>query len=919
MNQFNTPICVLIIMIGIVMGKNQYKGFEYIESSVGIEEYKMSSNDLTVLLMEDHSAPVVTFMVTYHVGSRNEAIGHTGSTHLLEHLMFKGSRSFNKKRNTDIWTVLQNVGARINATTWLDRTNYFELLPSEHLETAIAIEADRMRNAFLKDEDRQPEMTVVRNEFERGENDPFDALDKNIWATAYQAHPYHHSTIGWRSDIENVSTERLREFYNTYYWPNNATVTIIGDFEKENTLKLVKKYFGKHKKSPHNIPAMYTTEPKQEGPRRLVIKRKGETGIVGIAHKSPKGLNNDTYALQVLSKILGGGKSSRLYRKIVDKGLATSLFMWDFPFKDNGLFATYVFMTPETDHGEIEQLVLDEYENIKQNGINNDEIKRAKAQIRSEMAFSRDGSYSIASSLNEAIAIGDWKFYTTYSEEISAVTVEDIKNVANKYLQENQSTTGYFIPEITNGDGDTGGAPNVHQPLNYRRGEFAESGAVKSSSIRGKTTKPQSSIASQIVTSSPVDGLELKTTNTPVKDVVTITGSILGGDMFSPATNKTVAELTADMLDEGTSRQNKFEISERLEAVGARLSFASDKYRVRFNARCLKEDVPLVIELLGEQLRSPAFNESDLENLKKRRVGNLQRAKENTRAQASGRFSRIIYPESHPNYSREIDAEIADVEKTTVANLQTYHKNSYGLGNMLVIAVGDVDNAILLKALQDAFGDWTQSDLTIPARTSSANDISSTTQYITMEDKTSVDMFLGVPIGIDRKHEDYYALMVGNYILGGNFAARLMQTVRDQMGLTYGIYSIISGVNNGNDGYWSIWGTFAPNLLQKGKDAAVDQINDWVRGVTEDELNAKKETITGSYKVGLATTGGLAGQILRNTERGYDDTMLDKYPGIIQGIKLEKINEAVQKYIVPNKLVIVAAGSVDEKGEPLEK
>ena len=901
------------------MGKSQSNGFEYIESSVGIEEYKMSSNDLTVLLMEDHSAPVVTFMVTYHVGSRNEAIGYTGSTHLLEHLMFKGSRSFNKKRNTAIWTVLQNVGARINATTWLDRTNYFELLPSEHLETAIAIEADRMRNAFLREEDREPEMTVVRNEFERGENDPFDALDKNIWATAYQAHPYHHSTIGWRSDIENVSTERLREFYNTYYWPNNATVTIIGDFEKEDALKLVRKYFGKHKKSPHNIPEMYTTEPKQEGPRRFVIKRKGETGIVGIAHKSPNGLNNDTYALQVLSKILGGGKSSRLYRKIVDKGLATSLFMWDFPFKDNGLFATYVFMTPDTEHGEIEQLVLDEYDNIKLNGIKNDEIKRAKAQIRSEMAFSRDGSYSIASALNEAIAIGDWKFYTTYSAKISAVTAEDIKNAANKYLQENLSTTGYFIPEIKNGDSDTGGTPNVHQPLNYRKEAFAESGAVKSSLKRRKTTKPQSSIASQIVTSSPVDGLELKTTNTPIKDVVTITGSILGGDMFSPATNKAVAELTADMLDEGTTRQNKFEISERLEAVGARLSFASDKYRVRFNARCLKEDIPLVIELLGEQLRSPAFNESDLENLKKRLVGNLQRAKENTRAQASGRFSRIIYPESHPNYSREIDDEIADVEKTSVADLQTYHKNSYGLGNMLVVAVGDVDNAILLKALQDAFGDWTQSDLTIPARTSSANDISSTTQYITMEDKTSVDMFLGVPIGIDRKHEDYYALMVGNYILGGNFAARLMQTVRDQMGLTYGIYSSLRGVGNGNDGYWSVWGTFAPNLLQEGKRATLDQINNWVKGITIEELNAKKETIKGSYKVGLATTGGLAGQILMNTEKGYEDIMLDDYPNIINQLTLNKVNAAIQKYINPNSLIIVAAGTINKEGKPSEK
>jgi len=305
--------------------------------------------------MENHSAPVVTFMVTYHVGSRNEAVGHTGSTHLLEHLMFKGSKKFNKENRTAIWTILQDIGAQINATTWFDRTNYFELLPSEHLETAIAIEADRMRHAFLKDEDRQPEMTVVRNEFERGENDPFDVLDKNIWATAYQAHPYHHSTIGWRSDIENVSTERLQEFYNTYYWPNNATVTIIGDFETEEALKLVNDYFGKHKRSPKEIPEMYTTEPKQEGPRRLSIMRAGETGIVGIAHKTPIGLAEDTYSIQVLSKILGGGKSSRLYRKIVDKGLATGMFMWDFPFKDNGLFITYVFLTPGTDHAEVEK------------------------------------------------------------------------------------------------------------------------------------------------------------------------------------------------------------------------------------------------------------------------------------------------------------------------------------------------------------------------------------------------------------------------------------------------------------------------------------------------------------------------------------------------------------------------------------
>ena len=205
--------------------------YSKIKSSGGISEYLLKTNGLTVLLLEEHSAPVVTFMVTYLVGSRNEALGHTGATHLLEHLMFKGSRNYNKDSGDTIWTLLQNVGARLNATTWLDRTNYFELLPKEHLESAMAVEADRMRYALLRDSDRQPEMTVVRNEFERGENDPWESLEKSMWATAYQAHPYHHSTIGWQSDIEGVSTERLRQFYETYYWPNNATVTVIGDFQ----------------------------------------------------------------------------------------------------------------------------------------------------------------------------------------------------------------------------------------------------------------------------------------------------------------------------------------------------------------------------------------------------------------------------------------------------------------------------------------------------------------------------------------------------------------------------------------------------------------------------------------------------------------------------------------------------------------
>ena len=423
------------------------ESFKHIKSSGGIEEYQLKSNGLKVLMLQDSSTPVATFMVTYHVGSRNEAIGYTGSTHLLEHLMFKGSRNYNKEKGTAIWDELQNIGAQINATTWNDRTNYFEVVPSQYLEKAISLEAARMRYSFLRDEDRQPEMTVVRNEYERGENSPFDVLDKNIWATAYQAHPYHHSTIGWRSDIENVSTERLKDFYNIYYWPNNATATVIGDFNVDSTLSLIEKYFGEHSKSEHEIPKVYTEEPQQEGPRRIVVKRTGQAGITAVAHKTPHGLHNDIHAIHLLGKILCDGKSSRLYQKIVDQGLATSLFMYDFPFKDNGLFITYAFLTPEVSNQKVEEIILDEYNDIINNGVDQEELNRAIAKTRATVAFSRDGSYAVASALNEAIAIGDWEFYTNFLDNIEAVSTENIQLAAKQYLVEDQSTVGWFIPK----------------------------------------------------------------------------------------------------------------------------------------------------------------------------------------------------------------------------------------------------------------------------------------------------------------------------------------------------------------------------------------------------------------------------------------------------------------------------------------
>jgi zinc protease len=886
--------------------------FEFVKSSGGIDEYRCTLNDLTILLMEGHSAPVVTFMVTYHVGSRNEAIGHTGSTHLLEHMMFKGSKNYNKENGNPIWTVLQDIGAQINASTSMDRTNYFELLPSEHLGRAIAIEADRMRNLLLRDEDRQPEMTVVRNEFEGRENDPFEGLNKNIWATAYQAHPYHHSTIGWRSDIEGVSTERLREFYETFYWPNNATVTIIGDFKKDDALQIILDNYGTIIKSPHEIPEMYTTEPEQKGARRFVIKRSGQMGIVGIAHKTPEGLHEDNYIFQILSRILGGGKSGRLYKKIVDKGLATSVSIWDYPLRDNGLFITYAFLTPGTKQKDVEKIILDEYKLLKNKGVTNEEIARAKGQIRAEQAYSRDGSYSIADNLNEAIAIGDWTYYTDYLENINKVTKEDIQRIVETYLIEDKSTTGYFIPLTgSGGGGGQPGNPKTHQAYNYTSQLEENSEGDVVSEVK---------IADRIIEQTPIDGIRLLTMKTGVKDVVTITGSLLGGNQYSPQANMMIADLTAAMLDKGTKNKSKFEIADKLETVGASISFASGQYHVKFNAKCLKKDMPLVLSLLAVQLKEPAFNKDDLRTLKTRLVGNLKRDKENTSKQAGGAFLRKLYPKSHPNYSYKIDDRIKMVNDIQPASLKYFHRTYYGLGNMTIVAVGDVDSEAFSTQVLKEFGGWRTSPLDKKESTLMANQVKAGTEYVTIKEKTSADIYIGLPIGIDRDHEDYYPLRVGTYILGGNFSSRLMQTVRDEQGLTYGIQSGVGGVDNGNDGYWAIWATFAPQLVDKGHNAAIEQLEKWLEnGVTKAELDAKKSTITGSYKVGLATTRGLAGQILTNADRGRPNSYLDKFPELINALTVDQINNAIQKYIDMDKMVFIAAGSLNKDGKPIEE
>lgn len=422
-------------------------GFSYVTSSHGVDEYRLLSNDLQVLLYKDTTAPVAMVNVTYRVGSRNEVLGTTGSTHILEHMLFKGSKNFNKKLGKGIWNLLESKGAVLNATTWLDRTNYWELFPKELLDDALAIEADRMRGALIKEEDLTTEMTVVRNEYERGENQSIEALDKMIWAAAYQAHPYHHSTIGWKSDIEQVTAEKLKQFYDTFYWPNNATLIVAGDFDEATLLADIKKYFGAVPKSSHTIPEVTVEEPPQEGERRVVVSRAGELPVVGVAYRIPEGLHADFYAINVLMTVLGQGTTSRLHAALVDTGLATDVSVFAHPLHDPGLFLIFASVAEGADPIAVEKVILEACDRIAQKGITDEELTRAQVNARVDYAWHRDGVRGMVSYLNESIAMGDWKFYTTFLLKLEKVTKADVKRVAETYCKEMYRTVGHFIPK----------------------------------------------------------------------------------------------------------------------------------------------------------------------------------------------------------------------------------------------------------------------------------------------------------------------------------------------------------------------------------------------------------------------------------------------------------------------------------------
>ncbi|HEX8707894.1 MAG TPA: pitrilysin family protein [Pyrinomonadaceae bacterium] len=981
-------------------------GVTFVTEEEGIREYRLA-NGMKVLLVENRVAPVATVLVLYKVGSRNEAVGYTGSTHLLEHMMFKGTPTFNKEKNTQIAATLQKIGASFNATTWYDRTNYFETVPSDQLELAIKLEADRMRNSLIADADRQSEMTVVRNELERGQNEPSEVLDEAVYAAAFREHPYHHPTIGWRADVEGVPTSRLKSFFDTFYHPNNATVVLVGDFERGEALGLVSEHFGAYPASAEPIPEVYTEEPPQQGERRLVIRRAGELAIIQIAFHTPSALGqlrvlsneelaelaanppaqNDIYPLVVLSVSFSHGITSRLYQALVEKELAVEAVSNCDQHRDPGLFNVYATVRPGVEPARVEAAILEELGKVVAEGLTETEVEKAKQQIMAQVAYTRDGTYNIAVQMSEAEAIADWRYYKDYAANISRVTTADVRRVARTYFTEDNRTVGHFIPKQSgannagngsngngsngNGGGSSGGSgggsvePGQLQRALFQRGvqfydeidpasggaapaetspetaqhegreagaggsltpqaieqqSVAQRGDKSSAAVEAITarTSARSNFAARISRTEIESGAALLILENHATPTVSLRGSFRAGSYFEPEDKPGLAQIAANMLERGSKRRTKLEIAGALESVGAQLDFSADPFAVSIAARSLSKDLPLVLGIIAEQLREPAFPGDELEKLKQQFIAMIQEQQSNTGYRARERFTQLIFEPASPFYMHPGEQLVQSISSITVEDVQRFYDERYGGRSLILSIAGDVNTADVQRQFREDFGPFTGPESVEINVTDPEPQAETRREIVLLKEKANVDILLGTAAQLRRDSKDYYAALLANSALGeSTLSSRLGLQVRDVEGLTYGINSRFRAPSLAA-GPWYVGVSVNPNNVEKAINSALNVVRDYVRnGIRPEELADEKSSAIGSFKVGLATNAGLA-QAMWNSEfykLGTD--YIDRFPEIVQAVTIEEVNAAIRKYFRPDQLTVVIAGDMEAATESM--
>jgi zinc protease len=867
--------------------------------TAGIRETVLP-NGLRVLTKEVHSAPVISFSVWYRVGSRNEHTGITGVSHLLEHMMFKGTQQY---RLGEIARTLFLNGASFNASTYYDWTNYYETLAADRLELAMRIEADRMAHSRIAKADLDAEMTVVRSELEGGENDPETLLRRAVTAAAIQAHPYRWPVIGWRSDVEQVPRDAIYRYYKTYYGPSNATVVIVGDFDAARALALVRKHFGPL--TPLSAPPpVYTTEPPQRGERRVTVKQAGALPIVMVAYKTPAAKSPDFYALDVLGTVLGEGRTSRLYQGLVDQELASAVEAGAPSLHDPFLFYITATGRPGVAADKLEAALLDEVERLKSAPITAAELARAQRQIEASFAYQTDSVTAQAREIGYWAMVDDWRYLTTYLDRIQALTPADIQSVAQKYFGADIRTVGHFLP--TAGGGAPGGPPPQEAAARVER---APRGARPIPLPPPPKTPPVDRHITRFTLS---NGVTVVVQENPASPTLALRASLPAGRILEPKDRAGLASLTAAMLTRGTDTRSPLEFAAALEDVGASLGASAEALTTMIAGRAESRDFERLMDLFADMLQRPAFPAAELARLKGEALAQLAQAKEDPDSAAERAFERAVYPAGHPLRPVTFEEAEQTISAITRDDLVAFYRQRYAPDHLIVVLAGDVRADRVREALRTRLGSWPANPQVPPLPTLDVPlPAAGERVVIGIPDKSQTTILWGHPGGLRRRDPDFYATQIMNLVLGGGGAlnSRLGAVIRDELGLAYNVESFFDA--NVYPGPFEIALGTNPANTQRAIDAMIREVRRLRdNGITQRERDEAVAYLTGRFPLRLETNAGMADILWAMEFHQLGADYLDRYAEYYRAVTVAQANEAAKKHLHPDRATVVIAGTV---------
>ena len=864
----------------------------------GVTEWQLA-NGLKLLTLPDPGADTVTVHIVYLVGSRHEGYGEKGMAHLLEHLLFKGSKS-----HPNLKEDFTRRGARWNGTTSNDRTNYFETLPAtdDNLEWAIGMEADRMVNSFVSKQDLDAEMTVVRNEFEMGENSPGSVLFQRMQQLAFPWHNYGNPIIGQRADIEKMPIDRLQAFYRTWYQPDNAVLLIAGRFDEARAVALVGKHFGAIPRPARALPSYYTEEPTQDGERRVRLERVGDNQLVSAMYRAPAGSHPDFPAVDILANILGESPSGRLHRALVQQGLASAAWGAAREMHDPGYLYFGATLGKDGNAAAARDKLLEVIEGLKKEKVQSAELERARTTLVNDFEKVQLDSGSLVRSLAEYIAMGDWRLFFLYRDRLRKVTLADVQRVAEQYLKSANRVVGEFVPTAQPERAEIPQSPDLQGALaGYTGGETMRMGEAFDPS-------PQN-IEKRLIKKDLSNGIKVALLPKQTRGgraYATLT--LHWGDEKSLMNREAACSFAGSMLMRGTQKKSRAELKEAFEALNATASVGGSGASIEVRG----ENLIPALRLVAEALREPSFPRAEFEEMKRAALTGAEAQRNEPSALAGVRLARHLqeYAPGHPHYTPTLDERIALMRAATLEDAVACYRQLYGATGAEFVAVGEFDPAALSRAVDELFGSWKTPHpfRRVPERYAERPGLEDS---LVTPDKANATLRAGLNLRMRDDHPDFAALVVANHLLGGSSTARLPARVREKEGLSYSTYSSFFSSALDESASFRVASTFAPQNRARVERAIRDELGRAVRdGFSAEEIEAGKRSVLEARRLARAQDRALAGRIghylfVKRTF-AWDLEFEDK----IAKLTPAQVNAALRKHIDPARLSVVVAGDL---------